>query len=49
MIIRKMFIKNLLEVEINANKKERNTLLKGLMVNEINVFMLYLILYVLIS
>lgn len=43
-----MFIKNLLEVGINAKKEERNTLLKGLMVNEINVFMLYLILYVLI-
>lgn len=44
-----MFIKNLLEVGINANKEERNTLLKRLMVNEINAFMLYLILYVLIS
>lgn len=44
-----MFIKNLLEVGINANKEERNTPLKGLMVNEINAFMLYLILYVLIS
>ncbi len=44
-----MFIKNLLEVGLNANKKERNTLFKGLMVNEINAFMLYLILYVLIS
>lgn len=34
---------------MNANKEERNTLFKGLMVNEINAFMLYLILYVLIS
>lgn len=44
-----MFIKNLLEVGINAKKEERNTFLKRLMVNEINAFMLYLILYVLIS